>query len=651
MGIVGKYHFGPFEMDTRAHQLSKGGTKLKLRGQPYLILEVLVARPGEVVTREEIREKLWPADTFVDFEHGLNTSVKNLRQVLCDSAGRPRYIETVPRFGYRFIAPVEVIAERTDSPLVTPVLGSTLVPPFAAQPASLPPHSSSGRMPRLMWFSSATVLLGGMMLIALLAWPKVRMRWLTGSSKLAESASSTTKRFSSIAVLPLENLSNDPAQEYFADGMTDELTTDIAQLGSLRVISRTSAMHYKGLRKTAPQIGQELGVDALVEGTVERIGDRVRIRIQLIDSARDRHLWASSYDHDIKDVLLLESTAARNVAEEIQGRVAESPADSSSGKSRAVQPQAYELYLRGRYFWSQRSSDGLKKGIECFEQAIAKDHTFAAAYAGLAQSYAIMGSDAMPAGIARARARAAATKALELDPTIPEGHAALGLVDFYYEWKWKEAEQEFRRAIELNPSYSPAHQWYSYYLRAMGRFHDALEEAKHAQQLDPLSLAVNVTLAGRYRDLGQYDQAIETVQRTLELDPNFGLGHELMASVYEQQGNMQLAIGEWQKAVALAHDNPSILAALAHAYAVSGDRAAARRIEKQLVSSKQYIPAWDMAVLCAGLGDRDGAFSWLEKSFHNRESQVPFLNQDRRLNPLQADPRFHALARRIGLPS
>lgn len=651
MGLGCKYRFGPFDLITGAHQLAKNGTKVKLRGQPYLILEVLLERAGEVVSREEIREKLWSVDTFVDFEHGLNTSVKKLRQVLCDSAEEPRYIETVPRLGYRFIAPVEVVTERTKYPVEVPPVEPLPIPPPTNRVDLQPRQPSSSRW-RFRGLSFASVVLLGVAFILIFAKSSGRMQWLFPLSSGAVNAAGTAKQFSSIAVLPLENLSNDPAQEYFADGMTDELIGDLAQLGGMRVISRTSVMRYKGGNKTAPQIGRELGVNALVEGTVEREKGRVRIRVQLIDAASDRHLWAHNYDFEIKDVLLLQSTAAHDIAVEIQGRVARSAAYLLSNNGRTVQPDAYEAYLKGRYFWNQRTEEGLDKSIEYFQDAIAKDPVFAAAYAGLAGSYSLLGSNALPPEVAREKARAAASKALELDPASAEGHGELGLIEFYYDWNWKQAEQEFQRAIEINPSYATTHQWYSHYLRAMGRLPEALEQAKQAQQLDPLSLSIDTTLAARYRDLRQYDQAIEVLQRTLELDPNFAHGHELLASVFEQQGDLRAAIGEWQKAIELARDNPTPVAHLGRAYALSGSQDEARKIVEQLkrTSKQHYVPDWDMAVLCAGLGDANSAFRWLEKSYAKRESQMPFLKVDYRMDPLRADPRFQNLLRRVGLP-
>jgi TolB-like protein/DNA-binding winged helix-turn-helix (wHTH) protein/Flp pilus assembly protein TadD len=654
------FRFGPFEAKTYVQELSKNGTKVKLRGQPFLILEVLLERAGEVVTREEIRQKLWPADTFVDFEHGLNTSIKKLRQVLCDSATEPRYIETLPRLGYRFIAPVETVVESSamkaaggsgevpavrESGGVPPAAGSEVVRVFVAG------EHGRGR-PRLHFLVSATVVLAGVTLF--LGVSRTR-EWFFGlfrsTKNAAVAAASSAKPPRSIAVLPLQNLSNNPAEDYFADGMTDELTTDLAQFGSLRVISRTSAMHYKGASKTAPEIGHELGVDTLIEGTVQRVGNRVRIRVQLIDSASDRHLWARSYDHELKDVLVLQSSAARDIAEEVQGKVALPQVDARSINQQPVQPEAYEAYLKGRYFWNKRTEDGLKKSIEYFEQAISQDPKFAAAYAGLADSYSILGSDVLPARVASSKAHTAANKALELDPTIAEGHAELGLVAFYYDWDWARAEQEFRRAIQLNQNYATAHQWYSYYLAAMGRFPEALEEARHAQQIDPLSLSINTTLAGRYRDLRQYAQAIDLSQRTLEMDSNFVPAHISLGAAYEEQSIWPQAISEYQKAVDLSQNSPAALSSLGTAYGYSGNREAARKVIGRLqeASMHHYVSAFDMATVFAGIGDRDGAFHWLEKGYTQRESQMAFISITRRLDPLRSDPRFTQLLQRMGL--
>jgi TolB-like protein/DNA-binding winged helix-turn-helix (wHTH) protein/Flp pilus assembly protein TadD len=650
------FRFGPFEAKTCAQELSKNGTKLKLRGQPFLILELLLRRAGEVVTREEIQQKLWPADTFVDFEHGLNTSIKKLRQVLCDSATEPRYIETLPRLGYRFIAPVETVLDSnarkarraTDKvpaaaePEDTAAAQSSVGPPFLEE------EQGRGRS-RLHFFIPAIAMLAGLAVI--FSFGRTRGWFLTlfrTTRNASVAVASAAKPPRSIAVLPLQNLSSNPAEDYFADGMTDELTADLAQFGSLRVISRTSAMHYKGASKTAPEIGRELGVDTLIEGTVQRVGDRVRIRVQLIDSASDRHLWARTYDHDLENVLVLQSSAARDIAEEVQGKVS---IPQTAANQHPVQPDAYEAYLKGRYFWNKRTEDGLAKSIEYFQQAISQDPKFAAAYAGLAGSYSILGSDVLPARVASSKAHLAASKALELDPTIAEGHAELGLVEFYYDWDWTQAEQEFRRAIELNPNYATAHQWYGYYLAAMSRFPEALDEARKAQQIDPLSLSINTTLAGRYRDLHQYAEAVDLNRRTLEMDPNFMPAHIALGAALEDQGIWPDAISEYQKAVALSQDNPIALSSLGSAFGHSGDREAARKVIARLqdVSKHHYVSAFDMATVFAGLGDADTAFHWLEKALAERESQMAFLNITRRMDPLRSDPRFASLLKRMNL--
>jgi TolB-like protein/DNA-binding winged helix-turn-helix (wHTH) protein/Flp pilus assembly protein TadD len=656
MMSASNFRFGPFEAKTCAQELSKNGTKIRLRGQPFSILELLLSRAGDLVTRDEIRQKLWTADTFVDFEHGLNTSIKKLRQALCDSATEPRYIETVPRRGYRFIAPVETIAEASQEQAAAAELVPLIVagPELGTSTAGGPPvflveEHGRGR-PRLHLTFVPSVVLVAAALVFNLAGSRDRLFALFRSTRSASVAvASVAKAPRSIAVLPLENLSNNAAEDYFADGMTDELTTDLAQFGNLRVISRTSAMHYKGAGKTAPEIGRELGVDTLIEGTVQRVGNRVRIRVQLIDSASDRHLWARSYDHELKDVLVLQSSAARDIAEEVQGKVASSQTEVRPLNLHAVEPEAYEAYLKGRYFWNKRTGEGLKKSIDYFHEAISQDPKFAAAYAGLADSYSIMGSDILPARVASSKAHIAATQALELDPSISEGHAELALLEFYYDWDWRRSEQEFRRAIELNPNYATAHQWYSYYLSAMGRFPEAMAEAKQAQQIDPLSLSINTTLAGRYRDLGQYEQSMDLNHRTLELDPDFVPAHISLGCSYEAQGKWLQAIGEYQKAVELSHNSPPAVASLGYAYGVSGNQNEARKVLAGLQRTRHYVSAFDMAVVFAGIGDRDSTFQWLEKAYAERESQMAFINVTRRLDPVRSDPRFSDLLRKMGL--
>src|ERR1700693_4393898 len=637
------YRFADFEVDVRARQLRKHGTKVKLHGQPFQMLLMLLEPAGEAVSREQMQVKLWRADTFVDFEHSLNTSIKRLRQALSDSAMEPRFIETLPRVGYRFIAPVtagagdesvaDLDAHTLQSP--SPVSGT----PGTTDQASSPRHSFA-------WFlglALAGAAIAAVLIALNLARTRDRVSGIFRSSKNDAALSTSAKKSRrSVAVLPLQNLSADPAENYFADGMTDELTTDLAQFADLRVISRTSAMHYKDGNKTAPQIGKELGVDALVEGSVERVGDHVRIRAQLIDCATDRHLWAQSYDREMKDVLSLQTEAAKEIAEQVRGSVSPPQPTSRPANPEPVNPDAYEAYLKGRYFWNKRTQDGLNKSIEYFGEAIAKDPSFAAAYAGLADAYSLLGSDVLPADLANSKARAAASKAVELDPNIAEGHAALAMVEFYYDWNWKQSEQEFRRAIELNPNYATAHQWYSYYLTAMLRFPEAVEQAEAAQQIDPLSLAISTTLASRYRHAGRSDDAMRLDQRTLEMDPNFIPAHFSLGAVYENQGSWQQAIDEYKKVIELSPDDPAALAAVGYIYGRTGQKADAHKIIGQLmeISKKHYVPSFELAAIFAGLVDANDSMMWLDKAYQKRESQMPFIQSDERFNSLHADPRY-----------
>jgi len=646
------YRFADFEVDVRARQLRKHGTKLKLHGQPFQMLLMLLDPAGEVVSREQMQEKLWPADTFVDFEHSLNTAIKRLRQALNDSATEPRFIETLPRVGYRFIAPVtaseEVYGDTPAFPLQTPS-------PVGGIPGTTPLTSSPRRtFPWFLGLAIAAVVVVGLAIEFNVGKTRDRVSGIFRSSKNNAALSAPTKKGRrSVAVLPLQNLSADPTQTYFADGMTDELTTDLAQFADLRVISRTSASHYRDGSKTAPQIGKELGVDALVEGSVERVGDRVRIRAQLIDCATDRHLWARSYDRDMRDVLSMQTEAAREIAEQVRGSVSPPQLTSRPANPAPVNPDAYEAYLKGRYFWNKRTPDGLNKSIGYFGEAIAKDPSFAAAYAGLADAYSLLGSDVLPADVANSKARANASKAIELDPDIAEGHAALALVEFYYDWNWNQSEQEFRRAIELNPNYATAHQWYGYFLTAMLRFPEAVEQAESAQQIDPLSLSINTTLASRYRHAGRMDDAIRLDQRTLEMDPNFVPAHFSLGAVYEDQASWQQALDEYKKVIELSPDDPTALAAIGYVYGRAGQKAEAHKIISQLteISKKHYVPSFEFAAIFAGLGDADSAVMWLEKAYQKRESQIPFIQSDERLNSLHSDPRYQSLVRRLGLSS
>ncbi|HMC21841.1 MAG TPA: winged helix-turn-helix domain-containing protein, partial [Thermoanaerobaculia bacterium] len=435
--------FADFEADDRSGQLRRHGHRIKLPDQSFRMLVLLLGRPGEVVTREELRRELWAEDTFVDFEAGMNSAVKRLRDALGDSAETPRFVETLPRRGYRFIAEVE--------------------------------------QPR----------------------PE------------------TPPRIKSVAVLPLQNLIGDPAQDFFVDGMTDALITRLAQIAALRVTSRTSVMRYKETDKPLPEIARELKVDAVIEGAVTRSGGRVRITAQLVHGPTDQHLWAREYERELTDILLLQAEVAQAIVDEIQVKL--TPQEQARlATARLVKPKAYEAYLRGRFHWDKRTEEGMRKGLALFEQALSEDSSFALSHAGVAECHNMLGfwGVASPHEVS-AKSKAAATKALDIDPTLAEAHAALGWASFAYDWDWAAGERELRHAIELKSGYTTAHQWYSHLLVYQGRVAEALAQVQRTLELEPVSLIMNSNGALIHLLARRYGEAMERIQRTIELDPHF----------------------------------------------------------------------------------------------------------------------------------
>ena len=457
----------------------------------------------------------------------------------------------------------------------------------------------------------------------------------------------------SLAVLPLENLSHDDSQGYFADGMTEQLITDLAQISSLKVISRTSVMQYKGARKPLPKIAQELGVDAVVEGSVQRSGDRVRITAQLIDARADQHLWGRSYERDLRDVLAMQDEVAQSIANELKVQLAAQGEPRLVG-SRPVDPQAYEAYLKGRYYSSKRTEKEVKESIEYFQQAVKKDPNYAPAYSGMADAYALLGYRGnLPSDEALLNAKPAALKAVELDDSLADAHASLAFIAETLEWDWPSAEREYKRALELNPSYAAAHNWYAGYLMYFGRFEEGLAEAKRSRELDPLSLAINNALAGRLLLAGREIEAIEQVQKTLEMDPNFAPAHTQLGWIYLRQGKNEEAIAEFQKAVALSGSDPDESVDLGYAYAVAGKRDEAKKIVGTLKRKRErsFVSPAGVGIILGALGDRDEAFAWLEKAYELRDPQLTYLKVGPKFAPIRSDPRYHDLLRRMGLPS
>jgi TolB-like protein/DNA-binding winged helix-turn-helix (wHTH) protein/Tfp pilus assembly protein PilF len=630
--------FGTYEVSLQSGEVRKAGLRIRVQQQPMKLLEILLEHPGEVVTREQLRSRVWPNESFGDFDQALNIAIGKLRSALGDSAENPRFIETLPKRGYRFIADVSVL--NADARPKKP--GSSAGDLTAAETGHTPQGAGLAVAPRRrLWLTRRAIvaLALGLSLSILSVW-------------LFRSRGRAPAGIRSIAVLPLENLSGDASQNYFADGMTDELITDLAQIGALRVISRTSVMVYKGERKPLPQIARELNVDAVVEGTVLRSGDRVRITAQLIEASTDKHLWSQSYEGELRDTLTLQSKVASAIADQI--RINLTPREQAALKNvKVVNPEAYESYLKGRYFWNKRTADGLKVALAYFNEAIEEDPKYAKAYSGLADTYALLGDwqyAVMPPKEAFPEAKAAAIHALELDNALGEAHNSLAFVLDGFDWDLDSGGKEFQRAIELNPGYATAHHWYAWHLSLLGRFDEAIVEMRKAENLDPLSLIINADLAELLGLAHSYDESIRQSRKTIEMDPNFALAHNQLAQAYLQKHMYAEAVAELQKAVKLSGDSPTCLANLARAYVASGKRSEAVKLLDVLKkrSSTGYSNASEIAMIYASLGDTDQAMNWLEKGFEERFNPGVLIRPG--FDPLRSDPRFQNLLRRIGLP-
>jgi len=567
-----RFRFGPFEFEVRSGVLRRSGKALQLQPQPAKILALLVSRRGDVVTREELQHEIWGKNTFVDFEHSLNFSVRQVRAALRDSAKKPRFIETLPRRGYRFLASV---------------------------------------------------------------------------------SESSAQAIRSLAVLPLENLSADPEQEYFADGMTDELITQLAKISTIRVISRTSVQYYRRVRKSLTQIARKLNVDAVVEGTVLRSGQQVRITTQLIDAREETHLWAESYERDIGDVLQLQAELARAIARQIQVKLS-SDEQWRLKPSRPIDPVAYECYLRGRYFWNRRTEESLEHAQCYFGEAIERDSSFPLAYAGLADTYFYRGyifgrmdpKDAMP------KARAAALKALECDPTLGEAHVSLAIVQLLYDWDWPAARQEFQTALQFAPNYPTAHHAYSAFLACRGQPEQGVREAKQALAIDPLSILINNIVGEMYLFSGKWAEAIEQFRRTIEMDPNVWLSHENLGIALEEIGKPAEAVDQYLLARSVGGAGSELLADLRAAYVCSGLNGFwQKQLEVDLGRWKGWhVDTFGIASLYARLGAADEALAWLEEAFRARSGWMIWIKSYPCFRNLHSLPGFQDIARRVGLP-
>jgi TolB-like protein/DNA-binding winged helix-turn-helix (wHTH) protein/Flp pilus assembly protein TadD len=614
--LTGIFQFGVFQLDLNAGELHKAGVKVKLQDQPFRLLAVLVEHAGQVVTRDELRQKVWPSNVYVDFDQGLNNAIKKVREALGDSADSPRLIETVARHGYRFISPVSAV-------------------PAAPLQPRFPLGSRAFR-------NAIAIGLTAILLAAL----GYRL-WHQSVMHTAPSSDRVT-----LAVLPFDNLSGDPNQEFLSEGLTEEM---IAQLGKLNpdqltVIARGSVAKYKGSTLSVNQIGGELHTDYLVEGSVRRVPDRVRITVHLIRVSDQTDRWAESYDRNVKDILEVEDSVARTIANRINITLAPAAA-SRLATPRSVEPAAYEAYLKGRYHWNKRTAEGMQKAEVFFQQAIDKDPSYGAAYSGLADCNSGLTwhgftspSETLP------RAHAAALKAIEIDPQSAEAHASLGLV-LDHEWDWSGAETEFKRALQLDRRYANAHHWYGDNLSILGRHDEALLEARKASDLDPLNLMIGTWLGLRYYLARNYESAIEQGRNTVDLDPNFAASHLLLGEAYVQKGFREKGLAELQSAASLSGNNPLYLAQVAVAYASIGRRAEALQIAERLQanSASRYVSPYGLAQIYAVLKDKEQTFKWLQVSYDGRAVWVSYLAVDPVFDGYRSDQRFQDLLRRVHL--
>jgi TolB-like protein/DNA-binding winged helix-turn-helix (wHTH) protein/tetratricopeptide (TPR) repeat protein len=626
--------FGPFEINLQSEELRKSGMRVRLSGQPFQVLAFLVERAGEIVTREELRSRLWPADTFVDFDHGLNNAVARIREVLDDSSDRPRYVETVPRRGYRFVAPVADVlpAAAAESPVNS---GQDPARPGTSD-------NSAGSAEQKFPSKRMRVLLAGLAALMLFSFAVLlyRGRGATGTRP---------PKIKSLAVLPLKNLSGDPTQEYLADGMTEALIGRLSMIRGLRVISRTSVMSLKDSRLSAPDIARTLQVDALVEGSVIREGSRIRVYAQLIRGATDDHFWSETYDRELPDVLALESDVAQSVARKVEVTVT-GEEHSRLVAARHVSPDVYESYLKGQ-FAKGNSRAEIEQSIAYFEDAITKDATFAPAYVGLADAYERLGGSFLGAPTYETRPKVirAAQKALDLDPGLAEAHALLGRI-LKKQFKWADAEAEYKQALALNPNNATAHLEYAEWLVSHGRVDEALAWSERARELDPLGKA-GETIGWILFQARRYDDSIRELRSFLAVHADDAIAHLGLAFPMIANGQAEDAIPDLEKTASMMHRSPGALELLATAHARAGHRAAALRLLEELRRRREtgYVQATSFINPNLGLGNYDEAFVWFERAYREREGILQWLKVHPFFDPVRGDPRFANLLHRVGL--
>jgi TolB-like protein/DNA-binding winged helix-turn-helix (wHTH) protein/Tfp pilus assembly protein PilF len=621
--------FGIFEVDLQAGELRRQGVKVKLQQQPFEILAMLLECPGEVLTREDLRKRLWPTDTFVDFDRGLNRATNRLRDSLGDEADNPRFIETLPRRGYRFIGQVEKLDEGGSAQELVSGQDS-LVPTDRSR------HSPNfGRARAQIGFAIAIAGLG---LLALTAW-YFFLRPRDGAIQ-------------SLAVLPFVNASSDSNAEYLSDGITESLINNLSQLPNLRVMARSTVFRYKGKDTDPQKIGNELHVQALLSGRLLQQGNVLIIQAELMDVKTGTQLWGGQFNRGLEDVLALQDDLSSEIAEKLRLKLT-GDEKQRLAKRYTGDAEAYQFYLKGRYYWNKRSPEGAQKAVSYFQQAIGKDPAYALAYAGLADAYTYFSFfNVVPPREAMPSAKAAAMKALEIDEHLAEAHVSLGYISFAYDWDWTAAGKHFDQALALNPTLTRAHNFYPLYLSSRGMAQQALAVAKAALDLDPASPSVSHYLAVQLYLARQFDQAIEQCHKTLDLDPNFAVAYHVLGQAYLAKGMNREAELVLEKYSALSQGSADSLALLGYSHARLGERNQALRTLEELkaTSKKSYVPAFYFAMIYAALEDKDQAFMQLEKGYDERFARFAYLKLEALWDPLRSDERFSGLVRRVGIP-
>jgi TolB-like protein/DNA-binding winged helix-turn-helix (wHTH) protein/Tfp pilus assembly protein PilF len=619
--------FGRFEFNLETGELRKSGIKIRLQGQSLRILQCLLEEPRRLWSREDLRSQLWPNGTFVEFDHSLNVAVNRLRERLGDSTEKPRYIETVPGVGYRFVAPVESAIETPHQDLPGPELAAPGVPPPT-------------RYPKLM---RSYLAVGCALLLAFLAW----LAWKRAATHPVAAEESVIR---SVAVLPLTEIGAGINEEYFADGMTEEMITELGRMSSFRVISRTSVMQYKNSVRSVPEIGRQLNVDALIEGTVRRSEGRVRITARLVSTAPERLIWEKAYEGDMRDVLMLQSDVAHDIAGNIRTRIAPQQVPGAVAYKR-LDPETHEDYLRGQYFLDRRTAEAMNTAVEYFQRALQRDPQYAQAHVGLALAYELLGSyEVLPPDKSYPLAMKFANKALELDDTLSEAYAARAIAEDGFEFDWAAADRDLRRAIELDPNSVLAHHQYGEYFIGVGNPERAIAELKIARELDPLSLPLMNAIGRMYREAHQYDEAMRQCKQSLDLDPNFAMGHWCLGQVYLAKRQFAEATSELRRADELG-TTPLIVCDLGCVYAAAGKKMEAWEVLNSLKKRSRftYVSPYLIASIYSALGENDEAFKWLEKAYDTRDG-ISYLVADPMMDPLRSDPRYARLVERLHLP-